>query len=307
MGILQLGVDLLRGKKQLMVKPSHKVMTDKMPDIYNEFAEKLNVFYLKDKYWAPYGSGRYIFWDRYNYGLKTHFYSHLDILKTDGKPDKKYGLFNESEAIVPKDYLIFDKHKGLNREFCKIFTWSERLLNQLENAAFFPAQGVWVFNENSEIYKQKNKLVSMICSKKASTEFHRLRIDTARKLRNLGLADVFGNLDGGSRFEKKEATLEEYRFQVVIENGVDSYYFSEKILDCFLEMVIPVYVGATKIGEFFNPDGIIQVKPEDYEHIDKIVKKLDARYYDEHIDAIKDNYQRVQEYLNINDYIYKHL
>lgn len=310
MGILQLGVDLLRGKKQLMIKPSHKVMSNQEPVIYNKFGERLNVFYLKDHYWAPYGIGkesRYLVWDRYNYGLETHFYSHLDMLKTDGHPVRKYGLFNESEKIVPDDYKIFEKHKGLAKEFVKIFTWSEKLLNELDNAVLFPGLGVWVCNEDDEIYAKKSKLVSMICSKKAITKFHHLRIDTARKLRNAGLADIYGNLDNGLRFDKKEITLDDYRFQVVIENDVSAYYFSEKLLDCFLEMTIPVYIGATKVSEFFNPDGIIEVKPEDYGRIDEIVKKLNASYYEEHIDAVKDNYRRVQDYLNGNDYIYKHL
>lgn len=310
MGILQLGVDLLRGKKQLMLKPSPKVMSNQEPVIYNKFGERLRVFYLKDHYWAPYGvdvESQYLVWDRYNYGLETHFYSHLDMLKTDGKPVRKYGLFNESEKIVPDDYKIFEKHKGLAKDFVKIFTWSEKLLDELDNAALFPGLGVWVRNEDDEIYTKKSKLVSMICSKKAITKFHHLRIDTARKLRAAGLADIYGNLDNGPRFDKKESTLEDYRFQVVIENDVSAYYFSEKLLDCLLEMTIPVYIGATKVSEFFNPDGIIEVKPEDYGRIDEIVKKLDVKYYEEHLDAVKDNYRRVQDYLNANDYIYKHL
>lgn len=311
MGILQLGVDVLRGKKQLMIKPSHKVMSYQEPEIYNRFGDKLNVFYLKDHYWGPYGGdsggSRFLFWDRYNFGLTTHFYSHRDMLKTDGKPLKKYGMFNEAETIVPEDYKIFDRHKGLAKEFVKIFTWSEKLLNELDNAELFAAQCAWVTNEDSKLCDKKSKMVSMICSNKAITEYHHLRIRTARKLKEQGLVDVFGNLDGGQRFEKKEITLDDYRFHVVVENGVSDYYFSEKILDCFVEMTIPVYIGARKIGELFNPDGIIQIKPQDYDRIDEIVKKLDAKYYEEHMEAVKDNFNRVQEYINLNDYIYKRM
>lgn len=112
MGILQLGVDVLRGKKQLMLKPSSKVMNSQEPIIYNKFGERLKVFYLKDHYWGPYGSdfcgNRFHFWDRYNFGLTTHFYSHQDMLKTDGTPIQKYGMLNESETIVPEDHKLFD-------------------------------------------------------------------------------------------------------------------------------------------------------------------------------------------------------
>ena len=75
---------------------------------------------LKDKYGFHVKEEmhtKYFLTDRFNFGLKTHFYSHQAMLETMGNPDKKFGFLFESMGIVPEDYKIFDKHKGLNKDF----------------------------------------------------------------------------------------------------------------------------------------------------------------------------------------------
>lgn len=301
-------IDILRGKKQLQFCPSPKVMSSSFPEIYNKKGEPLEAVYLQDTYLHPYAwQGDYLFFDRYNYGLKTHLYTHQQMLKTIGKPTKKYGALIEAESIVPDDYKIFDKHKHLSAEFDKIFTHSSKLLDSLPNAVFFPAGNAWVENNDTEVYNKKTKLVSMICSKKVITDFHKLRVQIARKLKQENLCDLFGNLDGGPRFEKKEDTLLDYRFQVVVENDVLDFYFTEKILDCFLSFTIPVYIGALKIGQFFNLDGIIQIDPKDYDRVDEIVKQLTPEYYIEHLDAVKDNYNRAMKLNDFNAFLYREM
>lgn len=302
----QAAIDILRGKKKLVFKPSMKILRNEQPLIYNRLGMPLETVYLKDTYLGPYAwQGDYVFFDRYNYALKKHLYTHSEMLHTEKTAVRKFAALIEAEAILPEDYKIFDKHKGLEKEFEKIFTHSDRLLDKLSNAVFFPAGGAWVENDDDLLYEKKSELVSMICSKKNDTKFHQLRIKIARNLRDNALADVFGNLDGGSRFDKKETTLAPYRFQVVVENSIEPYYFTEKVLDCFLEFTIPVYIGASKIGEFFNKDGIIEVKPEDYDKIDTIIKKLTPEFYKDHLEAVKENYYKALEYNDFNKYIYE--
>ena len=109
-------------------------------NLYNEFGEKLEVFFIRDKHFRthPYRDSRYFMWDRYNIGLKTHFYSHESMLETMGNPDNRYGFLTESPAIVPKSYKLFDKFKGLEKDFDLIFTYSEEILNKIDNARFVP-------------------------------------------------------------------------------------------------------------------------------------------------------------------------
>lgn len=54
-----------------------------------------------------------------------------------GFPTRKYAIFVESESIIPKEYDIFNKHKGIEKEFISVLTYSEKLLDKLPNAVFF--------------------------------------------------------------------------------------------------------------------------------------------------------------------------
>lgn len=79
-------------------------ITEGSSNLYNEYGEKLDEFFLRDKHLRtqPYRQSKYFVFDRYNLGLKTHFYSHESMLETQGNPDRRYGFLTESPAIVPK-------------------------------------------------------------------------------------------------------------------------------------------------------------------------------------------------------------
>ena len=70
-------------------------------------------------------------------------------------------------------------------------------------------------------------------------------------------------------------------------------------------MTVPIYVGATAIDQFFNPDGIIQVKKEDLGSIDHILQQCSSADYESRLPAIKDNYRRVQQYATPEDYLFE--
>jgi hypothetical protein len=126
-------------------------------------------------------------------------------------------------------------------------------------------------------------------------------------IKKCGLGDVFGQFDGSPRLEFKADSLKDYRYQVVIENGVFDYYFTEKIMDCFVSMTIPIYLGAKKIGEFFNMDGIITITEKDIDNISIILKQCNEKDYFDRLPAIKDNYARALEYQNLDDKLYETL
>ena len=113
---------------------SNKVaISEGSSNLYNEYGEKLEEFFIRDKHLRthPYRISRFFIFDRYNLGLKTHFYSHESMLETQGNPDRRYGFLTESPAIVPKSYKLFDKFKGLQKDFDYIFTYDadQRCIN----------------------------------------------------------------------------------------------------------------------------------------------------------------------------------
>ncbi len=289
------------------------------PDLYNAYGERMKVFYLQDTgcLHTPYtlSSGRvprYILWDRFNIALKTHFYVHEQIFEKTYDCENKIAVLRESEEIIPRYYDLAMKKDYIMKEFSKILTHSERILNKYENAEFFPACGVWYGtninggNMDADACYKKIRNISVIASAKESCELHKLRSGLARHYDKDPRVDAYGAAVGKFVMQKAEA-LESYRYSIAVENCVTSYYFTEKIMDCFASMTVPIYVGATKIGDFFNVDGIIQIdknKLNDFSYIDSIIQQCNEDDYANRRDAIIDNYYRVQKYTCIEDYIY---
>ena len=290
-------------------------MSPRKLKIYNQEGEPLDSYFIRDFHRAsnPYwNNGRYFIWDRYNYGLDTHFYSHQAMLETMGKPVRKYGLMLESRAIAPRDYEIFKINKGLEKEFDAVFTYDDRLLNEIENARFYPVcAAVWygvddssaTLDENAHAKKTKN--ISIVSSNKAECDLHRFRISIAKLCKRERLADTFGTFDGGKLCSVEE-TLTDYRYSIAIENQISDYFFCEKITNCFAAQTIPIYTGARKLDEFFNMDGVIRLETEDLSEVEKILKQCTEEEYIRRLPAVLDNYRRVQEYLNMDDYLYLH-
>ena len=287
----------------------------KQPPIYNQYGEPMELFFIRDMHTAhiPYGNvGKHFLWDRYNWGLDTHFYTHRAMLETMGKPVRKYGMFGESRSIVPGDYLIFEKHKGLEKEFDAVLTYDEQLLNSLPNARFYPLSAeVWYGKDAPEAisdttYLLKDRNISIVCSDKEMCEQHKVRKSIARYCKDNRKADVMGKFDGGS-YVTTEESLQKYRFSFAIENEISDYYFTERITSCFMAQTIPIYMGARKIDEFFNPDGIIKITKDDLNDLESVLKQCTREEYERRLSAVLDNYQRVQCFRNMQDYMYEKL
>ena len=274
-------------------------------NLYNEFGEKLKIFFYRDDMCAhsPYRQSRYFMWDRYNFGLKTHFYSHMHMLEQMGNPDKKYGLLLESEAIKRNAYKLFDSHKGLEKDFDLIFTHSAKILDKIDNARFVPfCASLWNKDQISDdAYTRKTKNVSILSSDKLMCELHKFRYDLAYKCKRENLADTFGTFDGGPMVKIAD-TLTDYRYSICIENEVQPYFFTERLISALAAQTIPIYLGATEIDKFFNPDGIIKITTKD--DINEVLKKCTKEEYENRLPAILDNYKRALEYQNPLDYMY---
>ena len=289
------------------------------PIVYNKFGQPMEFFFIRDAHTAhtPYGSkSNFFIWDRYNIGLDYQFYSHNSMMERvsgrGGGTKHFYGMLIESEIITPDDYLLFDKHKQLASEFEAIFTYSSKILNKLDNAVFMPFNATLSYGTkeqggvlSSKTYELKSKNISIIASNKLLCEMHHFRKAIAEKCKTYNLADTFGTFDGGPRVPQIADVLTHYRYNIAIENFIDDYYFTEKILNCFASMTVPIYCGAPKIADFFNSDGIIFIKQNDLDNLEKILKQCTKEDYEQRLPAIKENYEKALEYVNIDDMLYK--
>ena len=275
------------------------------PVVYNAKGEQMYVFYIKSLANAhhPYEltEGRrsdIILWDRFNYGLDTHFYGSEDLFAWQGTPKYPYGMLHESESIIPYVYKEVRKRKDFIKEFFYFFTHSEDLLDSLPNARFLPANGVWygsaVWGGNMGEEISKNKLISLVSSTKSVSKMHILRKNVALYFLSKGsVVDVMGPIAG--KYVDLNDVYEHYCYSIVIENTIEPYYFTEKILNCFAAKTVPIYIGATKICNFFNEDGIIRINEPSTESIINAVKQCSFDDYQNRVSAIDDNFERVKK------------
>lgn len=282
----------------------------KPPLLFNSKGEQMKFCFLKS--WAtahtPYTlitgrNPRRILWDRYNYSLDTHFYGDINIFSWEGNPTKKYGFACESEVIIPEVYHFIRKNGDKLNELDGFFTHKPEFLENFSNAKFMPASGVWYGTEywhgNNDIHKTKG--ISMVASTKTMCQFHIFRKEVALHMMQNPTVDMYGRIAG--KFASCGEIFQNYRYSIVIENNVEPYYFTEKVMNCFAAKTVPIYIGATKIGKFFNTDGMIIVKEPTIEAVDKALRQCSEADYENRKSAIDDNYNRVQHFLCMEDYI----
>ena len=279
--------------------------------IYNENGEQMHTFFLRAHISYHDTQSRYFIWDRWNYNLDVHFYLHDAVIETMGNPKKRYAMFHEPYSVVPIGYEIFKKNKGIEKDFDLIFTHNTEFLEKYNNARFFnPFASIWgsIQDENGNLpqnwLEYKTKKVSLISSPAELSHLHKLRKKLAIYCKQKNLADTFGNFDGGNTVKFSEPLIN-YKYSIIIENHIDDYWFTEKILNCFSHMVVPIYLGARKIDTLFNPDGIINVNEKDLENIEEVLKQCTDENYFARINALKENYYESLKYQYTLDLLYK--
>lgn len=209
-----------------------------------------------------------------------------DSYVTKDIPKGSIALLIEPRPLQPRIY----EYMEINYEkFSYVFTHDSILLSRIPNAKLIIWGGVWGWADEEKDFSHP---VSMVASWKEEAP---VRIERKRLAKELEeKIDCYGTYDGGA-FATTHDIYARYPFSIVIENHIDDYWITEKICNCFSHNTVPIYWGAGKIDEFFNPDGII--KANSTEDIKRILRDLRPREeYFKRQQAIKDNRERVREY-----------
>lgn len=264
----------------------------------------IDTTFSHDKYAVAGKESKHIVWDRnLTDTTRPTFYSHNKMLGTKNLTSKNnsFGIIFESKAIIPFVYKQIEKEIV---NFKKVFTHNSIFLEKYENCFWIPGGGIWIGGSygGGEIkIHPKNKLCSIVSSSKKMCVLHNFRLGSvdliSRKYQNK--VDIFGI----KKWCKIHESLNDYMFSIVIENYQDDLYFTEKILNCFATGTIPIYLGARKISDIFNENGIIRFN--DLTELDTILSTLNTKMYWDRIDAINDNFNRCQKFDNIEDYIFE--
>ena len=227
------------------------------------------------------------------------FYTHRHIYKTDN-PNKSVLMLWESE-ILSNDFCPTEKVINNHSNYKYILTSRSNLLNNSiigEKCRFLPSGGVWLDNDEQKVYN-KTKGISLVSSEKIMCPLHILRSQLCNDLKPY--IDIFGTGTAGNGWVEPIEYLKDYAFSIVVENNIDEYYFTEKILNCFAAGTVPIYIGATKINTFFNENGIVQCSPD---NIRNVLSNINMELYNKMTDAIKDNFERVKQFDTIEKFIY---
>ncbi len=226
---------------------------------------------------------------------KWNFYLNEEILQCSTPSDNNIGYLIESKTIIEGVYVdfILNWEKVIDN-FTYIFVNDLGLTKYHPKIKWAPASFIWI--NKPDIYP-KNKLISMISSKKNMCPEHARRLATVQRMSAIGGVDIYGQ--GIQYIERKEEGLCDYMFSIAMENARYPGNFTEKIMDCFATGTIPIYSGDPKIDRIFNTKGIINLSGDFHP------SQVNEDIYYERMDAIKENLEIVKQFSSIQDWIHE--
>jgi len=188
----------------------------------------------------------------------------------------------------------------IRTKFHKVFVRYQYLGIKYENITSFPIAQCWTKDVDTKSQKGKERLISLIASNKDKLPGHKIRHQIIEQFTATATdCDVIGR--GYKPFKEKKDGLLVYKFSIIIENSKEDDYFSEKLIDCFSCMTIPVYWGAPNIGDYFDIDGMIIFNS--IKNLQDIVGKLSEDLYFKMKPTLINNRKLALNYSNTAQYI----
>ncbi|MCH9811550.1 hypothetical protein K0U07_02160 [bacterium] len=210
-----------------------------------------------------------------------------------------------------KTILVLDEpplhkpgHGDLNllKRYLKVFTWDHELCG-MENFEkyYFPHQNTIPSSYEGFPSFDEKKLVCIIGSTFPMNKPNELYSER-RKIAHYYLKhhpqdlDIYGRLGWGKKYQPvfkgtckdKYSTLRNYRFTYCYDNWRSStYYITEKIYDAFNCLVVPIYLGSTKITDLVPKEAFIDARDfKNIDHIHHYISNMDEETYLGYINAI---------------------
>jgi hypothetical protein len=126
---------------------------------------------------------------------------------------------------------------------------------------------------------------------------HRKRLAFLRRLRPELAFDLYGR--GFHRVYDKWDVLAPYRYSIAFENVCAPWYFTEKLMDCFVCQTMPIYVGDPRIATCFPPESLIVIDPDAPDVVDQIRSVVESDLWARNRDAILEAKHLVLNHYNV--------
>jgi hypothetical protein len=197
----------------------------------------------------------------------------------------------ESPVVRPQIYNnrmelidIFDKIYICNPEYYR----NHPKIEKLEFGACF------IWESHCRVYP-KNKLLSIVASKKKYASGHKLRHEIINDKLHPEL-ELWGS---GYRpyDEEPDSTVlpfKDYMYTIAIENCVYPGYFTDKIIDCFATGCIPIYQGCPLMDQRFDKRGFYTFNT--ISELKDILDKISPEDYYSKLEYVKENYKSFKKY-----------
>ena len=218
----------------------------------------------------------------------------------------KYKVILLSESKYIKDYLYTYVKYNLNK-FNLIITHDYDFYKLNPNKIILLPATSTILNYNEYNNYEKTKNCSYICGKYSIKKDSKIKGYYLRYKINKGIMKNKNNIDKygtyfDNNFINKLTALKDYRFSIAIENSKYDYYFTEKLLDCFLTGTIPIYWGCPSIGKIFDINGILTF--DNITELNKILESIDEKLYLSKMNSIKRNFNIAKELSNYDDNLF---
>jgi hypothetical protein len=197
-------------------------------------------------------------------------------------PSRRF--FVLSETPIKSYFSRVDKELPLARH---CFSHVRELTERFQHFSFIPF-GTSVIDPTVGS-ERKDRLVSFVGSvlhhNRGGYNFRKQVADFC--LTALGV-DCFGR--GIREIENKSDGLTRYRFSIAMENTLSDCYFTEKLVDCFMTLTVPIYWGTRSVDSIFDPRGIIFF--DTLAELRSILENLSASRYEEMVPYVCANRDR---------------
>lgn len=211
--------------------------------------------------------------------------------------------------VYPKKFIkqfdtIITSHPNLKHE-CNIL--SQQALNWFFGLSYKTKKYQYNFDDLVNLpTPAKFKNISIITSSKAMMPGHNRRQKLIKFLKKEydDKIDYFG--EGINEIEYKSEALLPYRFHICLENSSIYNYWTEKIADPLLGYCVPIYSGCKNIEDYFDIKGYESFNIRNFDSIKQIIDQIllnPVLYYDQHINGLIENRNRLLHKYNLFDVI----
>jgi glycosyl transferase family 10 (putative fucosyltransferase) len=133
---------------------------------------------------------------------------------------------------------------------------------------------------------EKTKGLSWVTSAKDALPGHKLRMFFLRSIWGKVPFDLYGR--GFNPIDDKWDGIAPYRYSIAFENARTANYFSEKLMDCFVCLTLPLYYGSPEIHKYFPARSFVTIEPGDPHAAEKIRDVIASELWKEREDALQE-------------------